>query len=204
MLYFILCWLSKRALRVFFKLKIIGVENIPRKKGCIIVSNHISFLDPIVIAATSFRKVNFLARQSLFKNYLFGKFLRSINVSFITRDSANIKALKKALVKLKENKVIALFPQGTRQKSWEGAKKGAGFLCQRANVYVIPTYVKGTDKALPRGAKFIKFSPLTIYFGKAIIPSAFNSGNKKEMLQKINAEIIRRIRQLQDSAERDK
>ncbi len=198
MLYSFLTCLAKVLLRIFFRLKIVGAENIPQKEGCIIVSNHVSFLDPIVIAAVCFRKINFLARESLFKNYFFGKLLRSVNVIPLVRNSSDFKALKRALNNLKEGGVTALFPQGTRGGNWQRIKGGAGFLAQQANVCIIPAYIKGTDKALPRGAKFIRFYPIAVYFGKRIIPLLEKSKQNiaGRSTKGINAEIIKRTEEL--------
>jgi len=196
MLYSFLHCLAKIFFKIFFRLKVHGIENIPSKKGCIIVSNHISFLDPVVMGAASFRKINFLARESLFKNYFFGRFLRSLNAIPLVRNSSDFRALRCALAKLKQNKIIVLFPQGTRGGNWQRIKGGAGFLAHEANVSIIPAYIKGTDKALPRGAKFIRFCPIVVYFGQRIIPSEFVKNSKKENIQRINAEILKKVKEL--------
>ncbi len=204
MLYSFLSCSAKIFLKIFFRLKIEGIENIPSKEPCIIVSNHISFLDPVVIAAVCFRKINFLARASLFKNYFFAKLLRSINVIPLVRDSSDFKALRQVLNKLRENKVVALFPQGTRGGGWQKIKGGAEFLAQQANAPIIPAYIKGTDIALPRGAKLIRFCPIVVYFGKRILPAEFTPLEKSKQdiagrsTKGINAEIIKRIEELRE------
>ena len=65
-------------LKIFFRLRVSGRENVPRMGGCVVAANHASYLDPpIVGAALRFRAVRFMARESLFRNRFFGWFLRS-------------------------------------------------------------------------------------------------------------------------------
>ncbi len=200
MAYWFFCWSLKIFLKTFFNLRRIGMRNIPSSGHCIIVSNHISFLDPGAIGASCSRRVNFLARKTLFDNYLFGKFLHAVKVIPLTTDSSKFGGLRKALSCLKKGEIVALFPQGTRGGSWQKAKMGVGFLAQQTNSPIIPAYIKGTDKALPRGAKFFKPCSITIYFGKKMVLSASDLANKKEGIQRINVEIVKRIEKLRKSA----
>jgi 1-acyl-sn-glycerol-3-phosphate acyltransferase len=157
--------------KILFRLKVKGAENIPKHGGFILASNHVSFLDPLALGAASGRNFNFMARHDLFSVPLFGKLIAAVNAFPVKRDSADKTALKEAMRRVKSGGALALFPQGSRQSSGsalEQPQPGIGFLAAKLAVPVIPAFISGTEKALPRHAKFIRLTPISVSFGKQI------------------------------------
>lgn len=157
--------------KFFFRIDWQGRENIPKKGGFIIASNHVSYLDPVMVGIASPRKLNYMARHDLFLNPLFSKWLFSVGAFPVKRKTADISALKEAIKRVKEGKGLLLFPEGGRVESIAINKRpepGVGFLTARLNVPVIPVFVKGSEKAFPRGARFFKSKKVSVYFGKPI------------------------------------
>ena len=170
MSYFIgrlICFL---VLKTLFRIKVYGKENIPKRGAFILASNHASFLDPPTLGVACPRKLNFMARHDLFSNRLFSWLLTSWGVFPVKRNSADLSALKEAIQRLKDGEALLLFPEGSR--GFEGAsfepQPGIGFLAAKVNVPVIPAFVKGTEKALPKEAKFFKPARISVCFGKQI------------------------------------
>jgi 1-acyl-sn-glycerol-3-phosphate acyltransferase len=157
-------------LKIICRIKVYGQENIPRKEGFILAGNHVSFLDPVVLGVACPRKLSYMARDTLFRNKAFALLLSEIGVFPVKRNSADRAALKEALRRLGHGRPLALFPEGTRRALGVDAKvhAGVGFLSVKANVPVIPAFVKGTETALPRGARFIRPVRVAVYFGKQI------------------------------------
>ena len=172
-------WLSRISLKLIFWLKVFGRENLPRKGGCIIASNHLSYLDPVVLGAACPRQIHYMAKKSLFRNRLFAKLITSVNTFAVSESGVGLDAIKESLKKLAEGKVVGLFPEGVRSKDGrlQAAKWGVGFLALKSNVPVIPARIIGTDQALPIGAKFIRFRPVRLYFGR---PLKFEKGSPEE------------------------
>ena len=133
-------------------------------------SNHVSYLDPIVLAIATPRKLNFMARDDLFRNAFFGWFIYSLGAFPVKRESADLSALKEAIRRLKQGKVLVLFPEGSR--AFEGRSNepqpGIGFLAAKSSVPIIPAFIKGADIALPKGAKKIRSTEIDVYFGPQI------------------------------------
>lgn len=157
--------------KLFFRMKVRGAENIPKRGGFILASNHVSFLDPLALGAASGRNFNFMTRDSLFKIPVFGSLIKAVDAFPVKRDSADRGALKEAMRRVKAGRALALFPEGTRQDT-DGAlaepAAGIGFLAARLAVPVIPAFISGTEKALPRHAKFIRRARVSVSFGKQI------------------------------------
>jgi len=111
-----------------------------------------------------------MAKKSLFRNRLFAKLITSLDVFAVSEEGIGLGAIKESLKRLSEGRVVGLFPEGSRSKDGhlQAAKWGVGFLALKANVPVIPARIIGTDRALPIGAKFVRFKPVRLYFGRSL------------------------------------
>lgn len=170
MMYRIATSLSNFVFGFFFKIRISGVENIPQKGGFILASNHLSYLDPAVLAIACPRKVNFMAKAELFSIPLFSNLIRVLGAFPVKRNSADISALKEAIKRVNSGSGLLVFPEGARK---DGAndlepQAGVGFLAAKINASVIPAFISGTDVAMPKGKRYIKPAKVSVIFGKEI------------------------------------
>ncbi len=176
MLYRILKPLAVLLLRFFFRLEVRGRENIPNKGGFILASNHVSYLDPVVLGASCPRQLNFMARHDLFLIPVFGALIRTLGAFPLRRNFADIASIKEALRRLQLEKGIVLFPEGSRSyyKEISGrVQPGIGFMASKSQVPVVPAYINGTGKALGRQARFVRPAKIRVYFGKPIYPKNY-------------------------------
>jgi 1-acyl-sn-glycerol-3-phosphate acyltransferase len=179
----------------------IGREYIPREGGTLIMSNHVSYLDPIFLGAAVTRELHYMARDDLFRPQLWGDFLTYMNAFPVKRGEGDIRALRTALSLLEKNKLVLIFPEGTRGISGKLGEpvEGAGFIVHRTNVPVIPAFVKGTEIILPRNAKGIKRAKVSVYFGKPLELSALrNLPRGRKTYKLIAQEIMRNIAELKE------
>jgi len=171
MLYTVLRFFSVVLCRLFFRLRLYGEENIPEKEGFILASNHCSYLDPIVLGVACKRKLNFMARHDLFLNRFSRWLFLRLGAFPVKRNTADRSALKEALRRLNRGGGLVLFPQGRRQSGLDSRNPplaGVGYLAAKADVAVIPAYIKGSDQAMPKGARYIKPARVSVYFGRQI------------------------------------
>lgn len=155
-----------RGLFFFLGLKHEGIHNVPKEGAVILASNHISFYDPIVIAAVLDRQVHFMAKSEFFRNKPFARFLAALNAFPVKRGTPDRKAIKKALTVLEEGKVLGIFPEGTRKRmgTQVDAQAGTALLALKSDVFVIPVACIGTERTIPIGW----FKPVKVIFGKPI------------------------------------
>jgi 1-acyl-sn-glycerol-3-phosphate acyltransferase len=186
MLYSIFKALFFLLFKIFLRFEIKGSENIPEKGGFILASNHLSNLDPIALGAACPRKLNFMAKDSLFRNSLFSWILERVGAFPLKRNSADPSALKEAITRLSKGEALVVFPEGTRRKgtSHNSAQPGVGFLVAKTNSPIIPSYIKGTDLVLPKGYKFIRLRKISVYFGKQISLERSESHNYQDIADK--------------------
>ena len=151
-------------LRILFKFRVEGKENIPRGSSFILASNHLSNLDPVVLGAASPVRVYFMAKNELFKNRYFASFLKKLGAFPLERDMPDVSALKQAIRLLKSNKPVVIFPQGRRGDISVKPLGGVGFLFKKTHKPIIMAKIAGTDKVLPKGSKMIKLHKITVSF----------------------------------------
>ncbi|HEY8241752.1 MAG TPA: lysophospholipid acyltransferase family protein [Kiritimatiellia bacterium] len=184
----------------WLRLEIRNSDLVPEEGGCLIAANHVSYLDPPMIAcAVNNRFVRFLARDTLFRFRGFGSWLTAVGVMPLSRDRGDVGALRKSIQMLKEGMCLCLFPEGTRSLDGElqEAKGGIGFLVAKAHVPVVPVYISGTYKAYPRGAKWVRPAKCIVTFGPPISAAEFEAlGPERDAYDKIGKLIMERIRAL--------
>ncbi|MCK9614275.1 MAG: 1-acyl-sn-glycerol-3-phosphate acyltransferase [Candidatus Omnitrophica bacterium] len=150
---------------LFCKIEVKGKDVFPKAGPFILASNHISYLDPEIVGMVCPRQLNYLAKEELFQNKLFAAFLKKINVIPIKRGQADLHVLRLSL-KILEDRPLLIFPQGTRATNYDSFKEGVGFLYKNSQAPVIAAKVYGTDKVLPKGAKFLRFGKIKVIFAK--------------------------------------
>ena len=180
--------------KLFFRLKVTGQENIPRDGPFIIVANHSSLLDPIILGISIKPKIIFVAAAYLFEIGWLGYLLRKANSIPVQREN-DIKAIKQSLIILQQGGVLGIFPEGgiDRQKNNLPIKAGAAFLATSVGVPIVPIRIKGADKALPRGAKFIRsLNKIEVEIKKPIFCSRHTHKNK-EIIERVVESYIKEI-----------
>ena len=180
--------------KLFFRMKVTGAENIPKKGGFILASNHISYLDPGAVGTSCPRKLSYMAKEELFSKNMFASWLRAVGGFPVKRKTADLSAVKEAMRRVKAGGGLLLFPEGARRSEGDNTDsplEGVGFLATKLNVPVIPACIKGSDKALPKGAKFFRTEKISVCFGKQI------SIDQKMPYQDAALLIMEKIRQLQ-------
>ncbi len=198
MLYALVKPIAAALMRLGFRLEVRGREHVPATGPVLIVSNHVSVLDPPFVGGASPRELYFLAKEELFEVPLFGRLIRALNARPVKRDGSDGRALKAALKLLGENRAILLFPEGTRGvegRLGEG-KPGAGMLAVLSGAPVVPVYVSGTARALPPGRALPRPARVTVTFGPPLLFKSAGDERRKERYREATEEMMRAIGQL--------
>ena len=148
---------------IFYKPRFEGLENVPRDKGFILCSNHISTFDPILVAVRVKPRCYFMAKEELFKNPFVSLIIRGLGAFPVNRGKGDTAAVEKAVQYVKEGKVVAIFPEGHRSKdgSLQKLKSGAVVIAAETGGGLQPCVIKKGKKGLFR-------TPVVIRYGKFI------------------------------------
>lgn len=145
------------------------LENLP--KGLLIVSNHVSFLDPPFIGGAFKEPLFYFARKTLFDHPVANFLYTRVNAIPVNQDKPELSALKLVINLLKDGERVLIFPEGERTldgKLKTEGEPGVGMIVCKANVPVLPVRLFGPEKALPRGSKKLKRHPVTLAVGEII------------------------------------
>lgn len=133
---------------ITYRLKVIGKENIPKEGGLLLCPNHVHALDSVCIVSSTKRPVRALARESLYKHWTLRWLAKTFGIYPVNQDTAAISAVKIAFKLLKEEEVVMIFPEGTRNGLKKGVKPrdGAVNIAIKAGVPIVPIGVQGNFK----------------------------------------------------------
>lgn len=195
--------------KIFFRFEVRGRENIPPHGGVIVAANHTSYLDPPVIGTALTRQAHYMARHDLFSLPIWGGFLRFVNAFPIHQKGFDRHSIKEAIGYLKRGEVLILFPEGARSFTGEFLPplSGVGMIAWQARTVIVPAYIKGSNKALPRKAKYIRAHKVEVIFGKPFSPQEeklFSSDlPHHELYSRISRHIMDEIAKLKSSLQKD-
>jgi 1-acyl-sn-glycerol-3-phosphate acyltransferase len=165
------------ALRAIWRPRVLGLEHVPRHGGVILASNHLSFVDSVVIPSVAPRKVVFLTKSDYFtgtglKGLASRAWFEGLGMLPVDRDDtkAAIASLDIALGVLARGEAFGIYPEGTRSRDGRlyRGRTGVGHLALTAGVPVVPVGLTGTERVQPVGSRRPRVVPITVAFGRPI------------------------------------
>jgi 1-acyl-sn-glycerol-3-phosphate acyltransferase len=204
LLYWFMYRVVRPLLRIVFRPVVAGLENVPGDGPVILASNHLSFVDSVLIPLVVPRRVTFLAKAEYFE----GKGLASVLGAFLsamghipvprTEQRAAVAALDVALQTLDEGNAFAIYPEGTRSEDGRlyRGHTGVGWLALNAHVDIVPVAVRDTQRIMPVGARLPRIVRPRVTFGKPIDHKAFADMPPARGRRALVDEIMREIQAL--------
>jgi len=173
--------------------RVSGREHVPTSGPLLVVANHLSWYDPIILALVLRRRVWFFAKIEVFRWPIVGWLCRLTGQIPVHRGEGDRAALEKALAYLREGKALLYFPEGTveRQEQMIAAHTGMAMLAVRTGATVLPVGHTGTRRILRSLRSW--FPPVTIHIGEPLVPVMPAGVAHKAALQMITRDIMLRI-----------
>ena len=175
--------LLRGALGTYFRVKSRGEEHEPSKGPFLILSNHYSYLDPIIVGMKFKREIHFLARSGVTQWPLIGPFCTTLlNTHPIKRASVDREAIKMCLAILGADWPLMMFPEGTRAPrggdvAWP--KGGFGMILDRMpELPCMPAYIEGSDRAFGRGVAIPRPAEVRVSYGEPFVIDPRGEGEK--------------------------
>ena len=190
MLYDLLRPLAWLLTHLVCRYRVSGREHIPLSGSLLVVANHLSWYDPIILALVLRRRVWFFAKQEVFRWPVVGWLCRLTGQIPVHRGEGDRAALEKALVYLRAGKALLFFPEGTveRQEQMLAAHTGMAMLAVRTGATILPVGHTGTRRILRSW-----FPPVTIHIGEPLVPVVPAGVAHKTALQMITQDVMLRI-----------
>ena len=176
-----------------WKLRVEGMENLP-SGGAVLVSNHQSVVDIPMLLSAFPRPVRFIAKRELGEIPLLGKAMAAAGNLFIDRDDPRdaVRMLREAGALLRDGRLMVVFPEGTR--SGDGSigefRPGAFYLAQKSGAPVVPVYIDGGYRAIPKGGFRVRPAGLLVRVLPPISPGEGAGGSKEQIAAAVRGRIL--------------
>ncbi|OYQ63638.1 1-acyl-sn-glycerol-3-phosphate acyltransferase [Pseudanabaena sp. SR411] len=172
LLYKMFKWLVVRPLLyLFYQERIYGAENVPLTGHLIVVSNHASDFDPLIVGSCMGRPVAFMAKEELFEIPVLSQAIQAFGAYPVKRGAGDRAAIRAAIASIEKGWATGIFLQGTRTLDGKVTepKLGAAMIAAKTQAPFLPISIWGTETILPKGAKFPRlFHPVTVRIGELI------------------------------------
>ena len=183
--------------RFLFRGKTIGISNLPKTGGVVVVSNHGSHLDPPILGHALGRPVAFMAKSELFSIPILSFIISACGAYPVKRGAGDREALKTASNRLIEGWATGVFLDGTRQDDGRvnDPKAGAALLAARTGCPILPVAIVNSHRAFPKGSFLPRFVSIHLKVGELIQPPLTR---KREDLKSTTKEIQLSINSMLD------
>jgi 1-acyl-sn-glycerol-3-phosphate acyltransferase len=191
--------------RVWCRMTIEGLENIPAEGPFLLAPTHRSILDTPISSRVTRRRMRFMGADKYWKNKSFGGLLTALGGFPVTRGTADREALKRCIAVLEGGEPLVLFPEGERKSGpiVQPLFDGATFIAVKAGVPIVPIGIGGSERAMPKGAKYIRPSKLHVVVGKpmAAPKSAESSKAQRDAARQLTIDLHSELQRLFDIAQ---
>jgi 1-acyl-sn-glycerol-3-phosphate acyltransferase len=181
---------------IFYRVEKIDIGKVPKEGKLIICSNHLSYVDPLVIGAYIPRCIYFMAKKELYVNRFVASIVTFLNAFPVKRNSFDKRAFDTSFEILENGNTLGLFPEGTRSTDGilrEG-KKGIGFIAINSRTSILPVALSGTNKIVQKPHKRLFFPKIKIIAGDLInIEEIIKKYSKKEAVDEILNRLMEEI-----------
>jgi len=198
-------------LRAVWRPTVHGLEHVPRQGGVILASNHLSFVDSVVIPVVAPRQVVFLAKSDYFtgtgiKGAASRAWFEGLGMLPVDRDDtrAAIKSLDVALEVLGRGEAFGIYPEGTRSRDGRlyRGRTGVAHLALTAGVPIVPVGLTGTERVQPVGSNVPHLVPITVRFGEPIhVAGRFEGVPSGRARREVTDEVMAAVQRLTGQVE---
>lgn len=199
MLYPILKFILRIAFKLFYRISVAGLDNVPAEGPVILVANHASVLDPLVLGVALKRRIVFMAKAELFRIPVLRTVIRALGAFPVKRGQVDRGAWMTAIATLNNGKVLGIFPEGTRTEdgSIGEAQSGAARLALKTGAVVVPVGIHGTYGALKKGTARLHRTKITVKIGQGMRFEPDPDGRINKLgIEKASTQIMESIKAL--------
>lgn len=205
MVYVLLRLVLGTVFRLVWRPVVEGAEHVPARGPVLVASNHLSFIDSIVIPlAVPHRRVTFLAKSEYFGGGVRGlprrAFLRAMGAVAVDRDAGRDAraALDVSLGVLARGWAFGVYPEGTRSRDGRlyRGRTGVAWLALEAGVPVVPVGLRGTDQVQPVGSSRLRVRPVRVRFGPALRPEDYAGGSPAQARRRLTDDLMDEVARL--------
>lgn len=190
--------------RTFWRTKVVGAHRIPRSGPFILAPVHRSNIDTPLACTVTARRMRYMGKDSLWKSKTMGWILSALGGFPVSRGTADREALRRCIQVLEAGEPLVLFPEGERKSGpvVQPLFDGAMYIALKAGVPVVPVGIGGSERAMPKGKKYLRPSKCVVIVGEPMIPPTTEGRTSRTAVKEFTAELHATLQQLFDEAQR--
>jgi len=168
-------FLAKIVIKLCFRIKIEGKENLNFDESFLILSNHNSYLDPIIIGCIIDKFIAFMAKEELFKVPILNEFLHHVGSFSVKRGKGDKSYLENSINALKNGWSLNIFPEGSRSITgkFQNVKYGAAKILLNNPIAFLPIALINTHIAMGKNKPIKLFTKITVKIGTPVYPQEY-------------------------------
>ena len=183
--------------KIFGRIEVVGREHIPKSGPFVLAPVHRSNIDFALVSLVTTRRMRYMGKDSIFKYGWINPFLFALGSFPVHRGAADREALHTSISIIESGQPLVMFPEGTRQSGPQVCElfDGTAYVAAKTNTPIVPLGIGGSERAMPKGSKFIKPGKIVLVIGPVIEPPpAKPSGGisrraVKEMTEQLKTEL---------------
>ena len=191
--------------RTWCRMTMEGRQNIPAEGAFVLAPIHRSIIDTPISSGVTRRRMRFMGADKYWKNKGFGRLLTTLGGFPVSRGTADREALKRCIAVLEGGEPLVLFPEGERKSGPIVLPlfDGATYVAVKAGVPIVPVGIGGSERVMPKGAKFIHPRKLHVVVGKPIYSSsdADNPKAQRDAARQMTIDLHAELQRLFDIAQ---
>lgn len=178
-----------------------GIDHLPRRGAAIVVSNHVSYMDAILLGSAAPRPIRFIVLQWMYDLLLLRWFYWGMG-TIPVRAGRDAHGLRQAVRTLHTGRVVGLFPEGSRSEDgrFRETQPGAALLAALSGAPVVPAFIDGAGESMPVGGAFPRPARVHVRFGPPLRYPEGKGGRDRETLQAFGRQLEEAIRALEPAA----
>jgi 1-acyl-sn-glycerol-3-phosphate acyltransferase len=165
--------------RLLWRVRVVGIEHVPKSGGYILAPSHRSMMDIPLAAIVTTRRIRFMGKSSLFHVPVLGTLFGWLGGISVERDGTDRRAVRESVSMLQAGEVLCVYPEGTRQNGpkIQPLQPGAAYFALRSGAPIIPIGIAGAEEILRTHSDHLpRFGRVVIVVGPPIVPEARTSG----------------------------
>ncbi|HKN47489.1 MAG TPA: lysophospholipid acyltransferase family protein [Candidatus Polarisedimenticolia bacterium] len=185
--------------RLYMGLTRDGLEHLPRRGPAIVICNHASYMDPILLGSAAPRPIQFVVLQWMYDLLLLRWFYWGMGTIPVRGEGQDSRGVKRALRALNSGRIVGIFPEGTRSSDGRlgDPRPGAAMIAALSGAPVVPAFIDGARDSLPVGSRFPSPARVHVRFGPALRFTRDRRRADRGALADFSAEMLEAIRRLE-------
>ncbi len=190
--------------QLYTRMKIEGKDHLPVDGAYVLAPVHRSYVDTPITACVTRRRVRFMGKDSMWKYATVGKLISALGTFPVSRGTVDREAMKRSIAVLDGGEPLVLFPEGERKDgpTVQPLFDGAAFVAAKAGVPIIPVGIGGSDRVMPRGAKFLFPRKVWVIIGEPIRAEVGENGRaSRKAITAVTLQLHAELQRLYDEAQ---